>query len=207
MDGKMTMTHEAKKILDDLTEKLTTARQRHDDTQSEAQSIAFATHVEGGEARKKLDRLNADAAKHGAEIMSLEAAITEARRRVNEALAAEAEDVARDKAQQALALLDSFAARGQELDEALSAFLAKWETLKTDVRQLEVLGYPPSTYALIAKNMQAAVATKLQFTELRQDFLAPHQRRNFVHVIEGWGRSVRMRAEARLKAKTAAKAA
>jgi hypothetical protein len=79
--------------------------------------------------------------------------------------------------------------------------------LTRDVRQLEALGYSPSTYALIAKNMQSAVATKLQFTELRQAFLAPHERRNFVDVIEGWGRSVRMRATARLNAKTSAKAA
>jgi hypothetical protein len=198
---------DARKVLQDLEQKLASQRARHDETQTEASAIAFAAHIDGGEARKKLDKLHADAAKHGAEIMSLEAAIIEARRRLAEALAAESDDVARAKAEQALALLEEFGKRGQELDEALDAFLAKWEALKSDVHRLDALGYSPSTYALIAKNMQSAVATKFQFTELRQEFLAPHQRRQFVTVIEGWAFSVRMRATARLKAKTAAKAA
>jgi chromosome segregation ATPase len=198
---------EARKVLQDLEQKLADARARHDETQSEAKEIAFAAHTGDDAAKKRLDRLHGDAAKISSEVLSLEAAIIEARRRVAEALAAESDDVARDKAERALALLEEFGKRGAELDEALGAFLDQYEKLKSDVRQLEALGYSPSTYALIAKNMQSAVATKLQFTELRQAFLAPHERRQFVDVIEGWGRSVRMRATARLNSKPAARAA
>jgi hypothetical protein len=202
-------TDDAKAVLQDLESKLARARARHGETQSEAQSIAFAAHTGDADARKRLDKSNADAdaGKHGAEIMSLESAIVEARRRVWKAEAAEADDVARDKARRALALLDDFTKRGTELDEALTAFLDKYETLTSDFHTLDALGYAPTTYALIASNMKAAVATKLQFTPLRQDFLSPDQRKSFVAVITGWSQSVRMRAEARLKAKTAAKAA
>jgi DNA polymerase III gamma/tau subunit len=203
----MTTTQDAQKTLADLEQKLADARARHDEAQSEAKEIAFAAHTGEADARKRLDRLHAESAKIAAEVLSLEAAIVEARRRVDAALAAESDDIARDKAERAIALLDAFAKRGAELDAALGAFLERYADLTRDVRQLEALGYSPSTSALIAKNMQSAVATKLQFTELRQAFLAPHERRNFVDVIEGWGRSVRMRATARLNAKTSAKAA
>jgi septal ring factor EnvC (AmiA/AmiB activator) len=95
----MTTTENARAVLQDLEMKLAAAKSRHDETHSEASAIAFAAHTGDADARKKLDKLNADAAKHGSEIMSLEAAIVEARRRVREAEAAEADDVARDKAE------------------------------------------------------------------------------------------------------------
>jgi hypothetical protein len=209
MEKSMTTTTDtARAVLLDLETKLTAAKSRHDETQSDAQAIAFSAFVDGGEARKRLDKLNADAAKHGAEIMSLEAAIGEARRRVNEALAADADDVSRDKAQQALLLLDAFAERGAELDAALAEFLEKYAALTRDFRQLDALGYAPTTWPLVKINMQAAVATRLQFTDLRQAFLAPHERRDFVTVISGWSNHVRARATARLnRNKDAAKAA
>jgi hypothetical protein len=203
----MTTTQDAQKTLADLEQKLADARARHDETQSEAKEIAFAAHTGEADAKKRLDRLHADAAKISSEVLSLEAAIVESRRRVNEALAAESDDVARAKAERALALLDDFTKRGAELDAALGAFLEKYAALTADFHKLDALGYAPTTYALVKSNMSAAVTTALMFTEMRQGFLAPHQRRNFVDVIAGWGRNVRMRAEARLKAKTAAKAA
>jgi hypothetical protein len=202
-----TTTEDARAVLTELETKLSAARARHDETQSEAKEIAFAAHTGEADAKKRLDRLHADAAKISSEVLSLEAAIIEARRRVAEALAAESDDVARDKAERALALLKEFGKRGQELDEALAAFLGKYAALTVDFHKLDALGYAPTTYGLVKSNMGAAVTTALQFTEMRQGFLAPHERRNFVEVIEGWGRSVRMRAEARLKAKAAAKAA
>jgi hypothetical protein len=203
----MMTTADAQATLADLETKLADARARHDETAAAAKEIAFAAHTGDADARKKLDKLHADAAKHGAEIMGLEAACLEARRRVAEALAAETDDVARDKAERALALLADFTKRGAELDRALAAFLNEYATLTSDFHKLAALGYAPTTWALVKMNMSAAVATALQFTELRQAFLAPHERRNFVTVIEGWGRNVRQRAEARLKAKTTAKAA
>jgi hypothetical protein len=74
----------------------------------------------------------------------------------------------------------------------------QYDELARDFRALQLLGYEPTSYPLIQTNMQAAVATKLQFTDLRQNFLAPHARRDFIFVIEGWARHVRGRAEARL---------
>jgi hypothetical protein len=203
----MTMTQEAQKTLADLEQKLADARSRHDETQTEVKEIAYSAHTGNPDDRKKLDKLHADTAKHGAEIMSLEAACLEARRRVAEALAAETDAAQIAKAERALVLLEDFAKRGAKLDAALAGFLNEYAALTSDFHKLDALGFAPSTWALVKSNMGAAVATALQFTELRQAFLAPHERRNFVTVIEGWSFSVRQRAEARLKAKTTAKAA
>jgi hypothetical protein len=198
---------EAQKILADLEQKLADAKSRHDEAQSEAKEIAFAAYTGEADAKKRLERLHADASKIGAEVSSLEAAIIEARRRSALALAAETDAAQRAKAEQAIALLSEFEKRGAELDEALGSFLAKYAALTSDFHRLDALGYAPTTYALVKTNMSAAVTTALMFTEIRQGFLAPHQRRHFVDCIAGWGRNVRMRAEGRLKAKTAAKAA
>ena len=202
-----TTTEDARKVLHDLETKLADAKSRHDETVSEAKEIAFAACTGEPDAKKRLERLHIETSKISAEVFSLEAAIVEARRRVAEALAAETDDVARDKAERALALLDDFTKRGAKLDAGLQAFLNEYATLTSDFHKLEALGYAPTTWALVKMNMSAAVSTALQFTELRQAFLAPSERRNFVTVIEGWAFSVRRRAEARLNAKTAAKAA
>jgi hypothetical protein len=202
-----TTTMEAQKILADLEQKLADAKSRHDETQTEAKEIAFAACTGEADARKRLDRLHIETAKISAEISSLEAALVEARRRVAEALASETDAAQLAKAQQAMEMVDAFTKRGAELDAALAAFLNEYAAMTADFYKLEGLGYAPTTWALVKMNMSRAVSTALQFTELRQAFLAPHERRNFVTVVEGWGRNVRMRAEARLNAKTAAKAA
>jgi hypothetical protein len=202
-----TTTDTARAVLTDLEAKLADARARHDEVQSEAKEIAFAAFTDGGDARKKLDKLHADAAKHGAEITALESALVEARRRVAEALAAETDAAQLAKAKEALALLDDFTNRGAELDAALAAFLDQYAKLTSDFTKLSALGYAPSTVALVRVNMGLAVATKLLDTDLRQRPLAPHERRSFVETIQGWAASARMRAAARLNAKPAAKAA
>ena len=151
----MKSVEDAKVVLQGLEGKLSDARARHAETQAKAMELAYPANTGDESARKKLDGLNAKAAMVAAEIASLEAAIVEARRRVDQAVA-------------------------------------------RDFRALQLLGYEPTSYPLIQINMQAAVATKLQFTDLRQNFLAPHARRDFISVIEGWARHVRGRAEARL---------
>ena len=108
------------------------------------------------------------------------------------------DEAERGKARDALALLDDFSQRGKLLDKSLDKFVRQYDELARDFRALQLLGYEPTSYPLIQINMQAAVATKLQFTDLRQNFLAPHARRDFISVIEGWARHVRGRAEARL---------
>jgi hypothetical protein len=202
-----TTTDTARAVLLDLETKLADARAHYDEAQSEAKEIAFAACTGEADARKRLDRLHIETAKISAEISSLEAALVEARRRVAGALASETDAAQLAKAQQAMEMVDAFTKRGAELDAALAAFLNEYAAMTADFYKLEGLGYAPTTWALVKMNMSRAVASALMFTDLRQAFLAPHERRNFVAVVEGWGRNVRMRATARLNSKAAAKAA
>lgn len=193
-----TQVEDAKGVLQGLESKLFDARARHAETQVKAMELAYPANTGDESARKKLDGLNARAAMVAAEIASLEAAIVTAKRHVADAEAAEVDETERARARDALALLDDFSQRGKLLDKSLGKFVRQYDELTRDFRELQLLGYEPTSYPLVQINMQAAVATKLQFTDLRQNFLAPHARRDFISVIEGWARHVRGRAEARL---------
>jgi hypothetical protein len=187
-----------KVVLQGLVGKLSDARARHAETQAKALALAYPAHTGDENARKKLDGLDAKVAQVAAEITWLEAAIIEARRRVDQAMAAEVDEAERRKAQDALALLDSFSKRGAQLEAGLAAFVAEYVALTREFHALDRLGYPPATLSLVQINMALAIGTKLQATNLHQRFLAPNERRDFISVIEGWARHIRGRAEARL---------
>jgi hypothetical protein len=203
-ESKMTQQpDEAQKVLRELETKCADARARHDETTAAAKEIAFSAHTGDDAARKRLDQLHTDIAKIGAEVSSLEAALIEARRRCAVAMAAEGDKAERARAERALSLLDDFTERGAALDTALAGFVAEYTLLVADFHKLDALGFAPTTHALIETNMRRATATALMFTGLRQDFLAPHERRSFVDVIAGWAPNVRGRAVARLNKDTA----
>jgi hypothetical protein len=172
----MTKVEDAKVVLQSLEGKLTDARVRLADTQAKAAELAYPANTGDESARKKLDGLNAKVAMVATEVVSLEAIVT-AKRHVTAAEAAEVDEAERARARDALALLDDFSQRGKLLDDAMDKFVRQYDELARDFRALQLLGYEPTSYPLVQINMQAAVATKLQFTELRQNFLAPHARR------------------------------
>jgi hypothetical protein len=201
----MTTVEAARKTLNDLQTKLADTRQWQIEIETATKATAFEAHVDGGDARSKLDNLDSQAIAAGREISSLETAIGEARVRLAAAQAAELDAEERAKATRALALLDGFATRGDALQQSLDKFLSQYGELSSDFHELDKLGYPPTTWALVKVNMQAAVATSLQFTDLRQEFLAPHARRTFGAVISSWASHVRARAEARLNRDAPAK--
>ena len=194
----MGTSQDAAKVVSSLEEKLADVRRWKNEIEASIKETAFAAHVDGGDARSKLDNLNEQAVAAGREIASLETAIVEARARLASAQAAELDAEQRSKASRALALLDAFAARGRALDKAFEKVLSEYADLERDFHQLEALGFPPTSFALVSANMSRAVSTKLMFTPLRQEFLPPHERRTFGAVISGWAANVRARAEARL---------
>jgi hypothetical protein len=201
----MTTVETARKTVFDLETKLADTRQWQLEIETASKNVSFEAHTAGGEARERLDNLTSQAVAAAREAESLGAAISEAKLRLQAAQAAELDEQERAKATRALALLDGFTARGEALQQSLDKFLAQYSELSIDFHALDQLGYPPTTWALVKVNMQAAVATSLQFTDLRQEFLAPHARRTFGAVIAAWAAHVRMRAEARLNRDAPAK--
>jgi hypothetical protein len=197
MENAMKVEDE-KVVLQGLEGKLSDARARHAETQAKAAELAYPANTGDESARKKLDGLNSKAAMVATEVASLEAALVEARRRVDQAMAAEVDEAERRKAQDALALLDSFSKRGAQLEAGLAAFVAEYVALTREFHALDRLGYPPATWSLVQVNMALAIGTKLQATNLHQRFLAPHERRDFRDVIDGWSKHLRAKASARL---------
>ena len=193
-----TQTEDTKAVLASLESKLTDARVRLADTQARAAELAYPANTGDENARKRLDGLNAKAAMVAAEIASLEAAIVTAKRHVADAEAAEVDEAERGKAREALQLLDSFSKRGAQLEAGLAAFVAEYVALTREFHALDRLGYPPATWNLVQVNMALAIGTKLQATNLHQRFLAPHERRVFRDVIDGWSKHLRAKASARL---------
>jgi hypothetical protein len=198
---------DAKATLAALQDKLTAAKAASAKITEDAKAVSFDAFTSGGEARKKLDKLEAERLSNAVTISSLESAIDEAKRRLAHAEALAADEAEKEKARTVLGLLDDFAKRGAQLDAALHKFVSEYDELSRDFHRLEALGYGPTSFALVQINMAAAVTTRLQFTDLRQGFLAPHARRNFITVIEGWAANVRARASARLKRNAPAKIA
>jgi hypothetical protein len=189
----------AKGVLDVLERKLHATHARLADAEALASAIAYRSHADNDpEARKRLAVAEADGATLAIEIKSISAAIVTAKQHVALADAGEVDEAERTKAQAALDLLETFAKRGAALDEAFDAALAEYAALSKEFRELERLGFAPSTPALVRVNMGLAASTKLLFTDMQNTFLAPAQRRSFVETIEAWSSAVRSRAKARL---------
>jgi hypothetical protein len=201
----MTTVADVQKVLFDLQTKMADSKVWAAKIEESIRECAFDAHTGDLDARHRLDELHGQASMAEQDCKSLEIAIAEAKQRLQAAQAVDLDAHERQQATRALALLDGFAARGESLQQSLDKFLAQYAELSSDFHELDKLGYAPTTWALVKINMQAAVATSLQFTDLRQEFLAPHARRTFGAVIAAWASHVRMHAEARLNRDAPAK--
>jgi len=186
--------------LAELQSRLDRAREQVTANRSRAHENAFDAEArDSTEAKRLSTKLIDDSRKLEDDIEHrLEPAVSEAGRRVKAAQAAVADDVELANAAKALERLETFAKRGAALDAKFDEAIAEYQRLTQDFGELERLNFAPTTFDLVRVNMRAAATTKLMFTDLRQEFLAPHERRNFVTVIEAWSAAVRGKATARL---------
>jgi len=162
-------------------------------------AIAYDAETVGGETKKEFDRLAKDRLALQTRLEGLDHALAGARRRVSAADADVEDEAARRRAAEALELLDAFAKRGAALDSKFSQVIHEYQALCGDFRQLEKLGFPPTTYALVQLNMRRAATAALMSAGLAEAFLAPLDRRSFSQVVDGWTSAVRGRATARLE--------
>jgi hypothetical protein len=194
----MTPVEACQKNLAALLDKLNDAKIWHAKVAATIAEISFDAHTAGGGARNKLDELQDQARAAEQDIASIEIAIVEARKRLSAAQAGERDEAEQAKATRALALLSAFERRGESLDRGFAKILADYAELTRDFHELERLGFAPTSFELVKVNMQRAAAAKLQFSDLRQEFLAPADRHSFASVITAWAQNVRGRCEARL---------
>jgi hypothetical protein len=185
----------------ELAAKLAASKDRLAKLKSQKDDLAYATFTGDPDAAKSSAYLAKEIAATQETIDGLTAACDTAALHVAAAEAAERDADERNKASQALALIEDFKRRGAKLDAAFASALAEYAALERDRRALDLLGFPPTTPALCQLHMKLAATTALQSIGLQVDrYLSPGQRRNFATAIEGWASGVERRAQARLAA-------
>ena len=111
----------------------------------ERKDAAYAAHAEkNADARRRLDKVNAESAQHASELKSVEHALATAQDRLQAARSAVAQATDREKALAPRALLAEFVECGVSLDEALTAVAEEGHALLDVVSKMHTLGtvYP-----------------------------------------------------------------
>jgi len=182
----------------ELSRNLQRAKDDAASSRKKAHELAYSA-IDDDSSKRLANKLLADATRLDEESAHrISPAVAQAAKYVEAARAAVTDEAERINAGKALERLETFAKRGAALDEKFDEAIAEYQRLTQDFNELNALGYAPTTFDLVKVLMQAAAVTKLQFTDLRVAFLAPHERRNFVTVIEAWSAAVRGKATARL---------
>ena len=154
----MTPVEIARKTLNDLETKLGDNKAWQLEIETASKSVSFEAHTAGGEARERLDNLNAQSIAAEQEAASLEIAIAEGKQRVAAAVAAETDAEQRSRATRALALLSAFEVRGEALQQSLDKFLANYAQLSNDFHELDKLGCAPTTWLGLTVDLRVAAA-------------------------------------------------
>jgi hypothetical protein len=165
--------------------------------------IGFAVFADGdSKARKQLDALNAEGATLAGELEALEAAISEAQRRLELAKQAAAEIENKAQATKLRTVLESAAARAVEVDALFASAVTELGELFKDIRQFHQLGETFPTDEQWSVNTLLALKTILMqmppSVARAFEFLAPNQRRTFASIMDHMAGPIEARVKQRL---------
>jgi hypothetical protein len=185
----------------DLRHKLDRAREALAGIEMERHEIAFDAHVRGGSKKDALDKLNNDRLLAQGEIESLEVAIRQASKLVEDAKhqAEIAEDGA--KAARALQIADEVAALGLQFDAALAMLSEAASGYQKLLEELNYkLGITHPSIAQMKSGMDRALRGTLIFSPMRDaiEFIAPGERKNMHEIALKHSEAIRRSAEARI---------
>ncbi len=183
----------------EMAGKLADARERLSAATAAADQVAFSAHSGDKAAIAALAKHNAEAATASAEARSLEAALSEAQRRVAAAEAAAIDEREREKAERALEAAAAFHERGERVVAALEALVSELMGFERDYRELLLLDYAPtSTWSLAQVNIVLSLHTRLQGLGLHVRPLQHHEKKDLLELVSAWETNIRARAKARL---------
>jgi hypothetical protein len=178
-------------------------------TQREA--VSYAAYTGNKDAKAKLDKINIEASTIGHEIVSIEAAIAEANKRLATAQQAEASAADRTKALQITKLKTAFIENGINAGDALSDFIGFILEMKQQRDDMEALGIKAPISRQFLVNTTIAIKTALMLlpqpmvNEL-QDWrlLLSTQRMDFKNITASWDAMITRQIAERLPKKEAA---
>ena len=195
----------AEMVRDGLRAKLDAAKEALIDMDDRRQALAFEVHAHGGDAKRELDKLNKSRAAHVAEIETIEAAILESSRRVEDARRDEELAALGVKAERALEITAGLTERAKRLDDALALIAEESNCSQADLRELNHrLGCTHPNENPLESLGARALKAALMFSPFRWEHLPPHERRTFSELTSSWGLQIERWADARLPAKSEA---
>jgi hypothetical protein len=159
---------------------------QRDAVNAERENLAFeALTSPGGAAQKRLSALTDKAARVDLEIQNAFSALTESRRRIAAAVAAQEHEARCADARRAIELADELRDAGTFAGEALQAFVARYQRVQQVARDLHRLGIGSPHADVVRVNAERAIATSLGPLGLAP-LLQPSQRCDLPAVIEGY---------------------
>jgi len=176
------------KAADDLRGRIGEIEGRKLELGGERDEIAYKAHVErDAKAAKRLAEINAEFGHLENEIASLNAALAEAGRRAAAASAAEAAEAERQRAEKAALIVPRLVELGATMDQVSATYVDGFREIEKLLNELERLGVPTPSRALVSVNMNRAHDSAL--TPLGDKFvrpIPPTQKRSFSFLLKGW---------------------
>jgi hypothetical protein len=133
---------EAETTLQDLINKLEGADDKEAELTASSKEIAFDAIVNGGPAKVKMEKLQAEITKVQGHRVMLSAAIDQAEANLTKAKATEATRIAQKEANEARAVAAELTAIGAEMNSALDAFIGGYRQFQAATVQMKISGFP-----------------------------------------------------------------
>jgi chromosome segregation ATPase len=196
----MTVEH-CEKIAADLQDQRDALIGRIKTLGTQREAVSYAAYTGNKDAKAKLDKINIEASTIGHEIVSIEAAIAEAEKRLNTAKAAEAQAADRTNALKLRDKLAKFRELGAVLDDCFTDFKSAGFEQKQVLDDIHNLGQPTPSAQQYRVLCEVALKTAVQGTPFwSQDFpaMAPNQRKTFKSIGDAWCEVIEANIAARL---------
>jgi hypothetical protein len=160
------------------------------------------------EAKKSLEKIHKERAGKVMELEDLQSALAVSKRKIAEAQQVASAERERERATAAEPIARRLAERGLAMDEALASYVANFRAIQADLDELQALGCPVPSRALVEVNAHRAHDSAL--VSLGDGFIRPVpplQRHSFSKLLAGWALPARNWIKNRLNTNNAADAA
>jgi hypothetical protein len=163
-------------------------------------AAAFTAHAGDGSASKLLNGLHREAAELESRLVSIDDAIAEAGRRVDQARAAEARAADREQALALRQALADFVAAGKGCDAALELLISASTDLRSGITAMNRLGCSHPSHAQLDALGSLALRSAIMATPWARDIerVGPLEKKTFSGLVAAWAAQVERSISARL---------
>jgi hypothetical protein len=181
---------DAQQTLDDLREKLIETEAQTVLLEAERSQISYGALVEADpRAIKRLETVSRELLALGQDAASVQAAISEAERRVSGAKADELREIERAKGEQARKFGKQAREHAKALDETARLLFEHFARFWAVMVELRRIGAGPNPELVESACQRALVAASMN-SRLKLGHLAPSERRTFLELSDRWAEGI-----------------